>query len=47
MTGLSLPNTIRSYVKDGTISKVVLWNPIDHGYLVVHVAKKLADFSGL
>jgi ABC-type sugar transport system substrate-binding protein len=45
VTGLSLPNTIRSYVKDGTITKVVLWNPIDHGYLAVHVAKALAEKS--
>jgi ABC-type sugar transport system substrate-binding protein len=43
VTGLSLPSTVRSYVKDGTIPKFVLWNPIDHAYLTVHVAKRLAD----
>lgn len=43
VTGLSLPNTIRSYVKDGTIPKFVLWNPVDLGYLTVHVAKRLAE----
>lgn len=43
VTGLSLPNTVREYVKDGTIAKFVLWNPVDLGYLTVHVAKRLAD----
>lgn len=41
VTGLSLPNTVREYVKDGTIRKFVLWNPVDLGYLTVHVAKRL------
>lgn len=43
VTGLSLPNTVREYVKDGTIAKFVLWNPVDLGYLTVYVAKRLAD----
>ena len=43
VTGVSLPNIVRPYVKDGTVPKFVLWNPIDHGYLVVQVAKRLAD----
>jgi rhamnose transport system substrate-binding protein len=43
VTGLSLPSTIREYVKDGTVPKFVLWNPVDLGYLTVHVARLLAD----
>ncbi|MEX2112860.1 MAG: substrate-binding domain-containing protein [Pirellulales bacterium] len=43
VTGLSLPNTMREYVEDGTVEKVVLWNPVDLGYLTVHAAKMLRD----
>lgn len=43
VTGLSLPSTTREYVKDGTVPRFVLWNPVDLGYLTVHVAKRLAD----
>jgi ABC-type sugar transport system substrate-binding protein len=42
VTGLSLPSEMRSYVKDGTAPKVVLWSPVDLGYLTVHVAERLA-----
>jgi rhamnose transport system substrate-binding protein len=45
VSGLSLPSTARPYVKDGTIAKFVLWNPVDLGYLTVHVAKRLADHA--
>ena len=41
VTGLSLPNTMREYVTDGTVEKFVLWNPVDLGYLTVHAAKRL------
>ncbi len=43
VTGLSLPNTMRSYVEDGTIKKFVLWSPVDLGYLTVHAAKLAHD----
>ncbi len=43
VTGLSLPNTMREYVEDGTIKQFVLWSPVDLGYLTVHVAKLLHD----
>jgi rhamnose transport system substrate-binding protein len=39
VTGLSLPNTMREYVADGTIKKFVLWNPVDVGYLTVCATK--------
>ncbi|HEX3725287.1 MAG TPA: substrate-binding domain-containing protein [Pirellulales bacterium] len=43
VTGLSLPNTMRSYMTDGTVEKFVLWSPVDVGYLTVHVGKLLRD----
>lgn len=45
VTGLSLPSTVRSYVKDGTIPRFVLWSPSDLGYLTIHAAKLLAEKS--
>lgn len=38
VTGLGTPNDNREYVKNGTIQKFLLWNPIDLGYLAVYVA---------
>lgn len=43
VTGLSLPNTMREYVKDGTVERFVLWNAVDLGYLTVHVANQLRE----
>ena len=43
VTGLSLPSTVKDYVKDGTIPKVVLWSPRDLGYLTIHATKALAE----
>jgi ABC-type sugar transport system substrate-binding protein len=37
--GVSTPKDMRDYVKDGTVGIFVLWNPIDLGYLAVHVAE--------
>lgn len=45
VTGLSLPSSVKAYVKDGTIAKFVLWNPVDLGYLTVHVAHQLKRAS--
>ena len=38
LTGVSTPNSMKEYVKDGTVKSFVLWNPIDLGYLAVYVA---------
>jgi ABC-type sugar transport system substrate-binding protein len=38
VTGVSTPRDMRDYVKDGTVREFILWNPIDLGYLTVHVA---------
>lgn len=43
VTGLSLPNVMREYVKDGTVARFVLWNPVDLGYLAVQAGKLLAE----
>ena len=41
LTGLSTPNATRPYVKDGIVKEFVLWDPVDLGYLTVHVALRL------
>lgn len=35
VTGITDPNSIRPFVLDGTVKKVVLWNPVNLGYLTV------------
>ena len=41
VTGLSLPNKMREHVKAGTVEKFILWNPVDLGYLTVHIANRI------
>ena len=36
--GLSLPSITRTYIKDGVVQTVILWNTHDLGYLTVHAA---------
>ncbi len=36
VTGLGLPSQMASYIEDGTVEKVGLWNPIDLGYVAVY-----------
>jgi len=43
VTGLSLPEQMRDYVKTGVCEKFVLWNPVDLGYLTIHAAKLLYE----
>ncbi|WP_442482897.1 substrate-binding domain-containing protein [Aeoliella sp. SH292] len=38
-TGISTPNLMREYIKDGTVGSAVLWNTKDLGYLTVYVAE--------
>jgi rhamnose transport system substrate-binding protein len=38
LTGLTTPNSMKEYIKDGTVKKFVLWNAVDLGYLTVHAA---------
>src|SRR5437899_1164725 len=44
VTGLSTPNDMKEFVKRGTVKTVVLWNPVDLGYLAVYVAQ--ANLAG-
>ncbi len=43
VTGLSLPNMCRPYIKAGIAESVVLWNTADLGYLVVNASKQAAE----
>lgn len=43
VTGLSTPNDMRSYVMDGTVKSVILWNTVDLGYLTVRVADAITS----
>jgi rhamnose transport system substrate-binding protein len=43
VTGLSTPNNMRQYVKDGTVRSVVLWNTSDLGYLTIYTAEALVS----
>lgn len=42
VTGLSTPNEMKGFVKNGTVKSVVLWNTIDLGYLTILAAESLA-----
>lgn len=42
VTGLSTPNAMKGYVKEGVVKSVVLWNTVDLGYLTIRVAEALA-----
>jgi rhamnose transport system permease protein len=41
VTGLSLPNMCKPYIKEGVIDSIVLWNTGDLGYLTVYAADAL------
>ncbi|MCU7723068.1 rhamnose ABC transporter substrate-binding protein [Actinoplanes sp. KI2] len=43
VTGLGLPNQMRQYVKDGTVSKFALWDPAGIGYLAAYAGAALAS----
>jgi ABC-type sugar transport system substrate-binding protein len=43
VTGLSTPNPMKPYVKDGTVNYVVLWDTRDLGYLTIFVAEAVAS----
>ena len=47
VVGLATPNSMRQYVEDGTVETVLLWNPVDLGYLTVQAAKRLVDTGKL
>jgi rhamnose transport system substrate-binding protein len=41
VTGLSLPNMCKPYIKEGIVDSIVLWNTVDLGYLTVFVSNAL------
>ena len=43
VVGLSTPNTMRPYVKDGCVKDVVLWNPVDLGYATIYAVRAVID----
>ncbi|MCV9885410.1 autoinducer 2 ABC transporter substrate-binding protein [Metabacillus halosaccharovorans] len=43
VVGLSTPNLMREYIKEGSSQVVTLWSPKKLGYLTVSVAKELLD----
>jgi rhamnose transport system substrate-binding protein len=43
VTGVSTPRDMRDYLKDGTVNVVILWNPVDLGYLTVYVCDLLKE----
>jgi rhamnose transport system permease protein len=45
VTGLSLPNMCKPYIKDGIVDSIVLWNTVDLGYLTVYASNALANGS--
>jgi len=47
VTGLATPKDMRKFVEDGTVKTVVLWSPVDLGYLTIYAAKKLAEVGTL
>ena len=41
--GLATPNAMKPYVEKGRVKSVVLWNPVDLGYVATHVLRSVAD----
>jgi rhamnose transport system substrate-binding protein len=37
VVGLSTPNQMKPFVKNGAVKDVILWNPVDLGYLAAYV----------
>ena len=43
VVGLATPKPMKQWVEGGTVKTVILWNPVDLGYLAVQAAKAIAD----
>ena len=43
LTGLGLPNQMRSYVKNGTVTAFQLWDPAEMGYAAVYLIDAIRD----
>ncbi|MGV3722369.1 MAG: substrate-binding domain-containing protein [Actinomycetota bacterium] len=42
VVGLGTPKDMKPLVDEGVVKSVILWNPVDLGYLTVHVARAVA-----
>lgn len=42
VVGLSTPSSMAQFVKNGTVKTVILWKPVDLGYLAIQVARAVA-----
>ena len=42
VVGLSTPSSMAQFVKNGTVKTVILWNPVDLGYLTIYVTRAAA-----
>jgi ABC-type sugar transport system substrate-binding protein len=42
VVGLGTPQAMKEFVDRGVVKTVILWNPVDLGYLAVHVARAVA-----
>jgi rhamnose transport system substrate-binding protein len=47
VTGLGLPSELAGYVQKGVVPKFAIWNPIDLGYSITHIAVSLARGADL
>ena len=43
LVGLGLPNEMREFVKDGTVTEFALWDPAQLGYVAAFAGQALAD----
>jgi rhamnose transport system substrate-binding protein len=43
VTGLGLPNDMKTYIKDGSNAQASLWDVENFGYVAVYVAKHVRD----
>jgi rhamnose ABC transporter rhamnose-binding protein len=43
VVGLATPKGMRPWVQSGTVKTVILWNPVDLGYLTMYVAKAVVE----
>jgi rhamnose transport system substrate-binding protein len=41
LTGLGLPSEMKQYIKNGTVTRMSLWNPIDLGYSATYIAAQI------
>lgn len=43
LTGLGLPNEMREFVEDGTVTEFALWDPAQLGYVAAYAGEALVD----